>query len=828
MVDTSNPFHVPSTSTLTSLNHNTTSTSTSRSGAGAGADAVACDIPVRSRSQLHPAVRSKLHGPSTDSPRTTARNQSRFGGLFASLGLTASGTGSPLRPIQPHSTTRGASATAIRSQLGNFGDDSRYETPKKAGHGADSDFGTGSKAAGDGGGVWSFAERMKALTLGTPTSVKRKTKGKEPISECEEEDGRDEDDDGELGGGGLGDGLMCLPDEILLAILLNLPPTLAELHNVSLISRRFYDLSRTPILWLRIFHEAGFHLTEEAAARGLAVEYPPEGEWDGLHWKNVPSQEEEEEEVLSDSESDDVRETQEFNHTASIPIHYPTLVRSRFLLREALKLSSSAYRPTSALLQGDEDTTYCVKETGGWILTGSRDKSIGVWRDSPLIVPGIDSNQPVNMRLPRSNAKSQSILKKNSDSDSNSDSDLNSVNESGTIPVTSSSIRRIGTIANAHERSILAIDAEIDREGRGVLVTASSDSTVKVWEVDLSGIRSINRDSASKENPNTDKLSRAGNDAEKSKVGDDDPGELHDQRGVDLTDPIKLISTIRGPSTAVLDVLSTTRYIVTASKDHLIRVYNSPRTSMSTGTSTSKTFDLVRILEGHTNSVNSLALSPPGWHPHHHPHPHPLSQSQSSSNTAFASPAGVPVPLADPTSASASTPARTAEEDDEERRGSGEFVVSASGDGEWIIWDLESGEKVQSGGAGRGLACVHWKGDHIVTGDNDKLVKLYNASTGELSRTFAGHTDLVRSVMMGEEEGVIFSGSYDKTIRMWDVQSGECIRVLNKAEEDDGGGGGSVAFDLEFKVNKLFAARQDGCLQVISWGDDLPYNQLFA
>jgi WD40 repeat protein len=39
-----------------------------------------------------------------------------------------------------------------------------------------------------------------------------------------------------------------------------------------------------------------------------------------------------------------------------------------------------------------------------------------------------------------------------------------------------------------------------------------------------------------------------------------------------------------------------------------------------------------------------------------------------------------------------------------------EQVVSASGDGTWVIWDLETGEAVRNGGGdGRGLACVVWE-----------------------------------------------------------------------------------------------------------------------
>jgi WD40 repeat protein len=56
--------------------------------------------------------------------------------------------------------------------------------------------------------------------------------------------------------------------------------------------------------------------------------------------------------------------------------------------------------------------------------------------------------------------------------------------------------------------------------------------------------------------------------------------------------------------------------------------------------------------------------------------------------------------------------------------------------------------------------------DYIVTGDNDRLVKLFSASSTELLRTFEGHTDLVRTVSVNVVDGLLVSGGYDRTIRV--------------------------------------------------------------
>ena len=67
-------------------------------------------------------------------------------------------------------------------------------------------------------------------------------------------------------------------------------------------------------------------------------------------------------------------------------------------------------------------------------------------------------------------------------------------------------------------------------------------------------------------------------------------------------------------------------------------------------------------------------------------------------------------------------------------------------------------------------------GTRLVSGSQDKTVKLWDAATGRLLRTFEGHSDAVTSVVFSPDAARLLSGSGDKTLKLWDAASGQLIR----------------------------------------------------
>ena len=60
-------------------------------------------------------------------------------------------------------------------------------------------------------------------------------------------------------------------------------------------------------------------------------------------------------------------------------------------------------------------------------------------------------------------------------------------------------------------------------------------------------------------------------------------------------------------------------------------------------------------------------------------------------------------------------------------------------------------------------------GARVLSGSYDKTVRMWDAETGACLLTLEGHGDRVSSVGFRADGARVVSGSYDKTVRVWDV-----------------------------------------------------------
>ncbi len=69
-------------------------------------------------------------------------------------------------------------------------------------------------------------------------------------------------------------------------------------------------------------------------------------------------------------------------------------------------------------------------------------------------------------------------------------------------------------------------------------------------------------------------------------------------------------------------------------------------------------------------------------------------------------------------------------------------------------------------------------GTRLVSGGADRTIKLWDVATGECLQTLEGHSNWVMSVVFSPNGEQLISGSADRTIKLWDVATGKCLQTL--------------------------------------------------
>ena len=187
---------------------------------------------------------------------------------------------------------------------------------------------------------------------------------------------------------------------------------------------------------------------------------------------------------------------------------------------------------------------------------------------------------------------------------------------------------------------------------------------------------------------------------------------------------------------------------------------------------------LLRTLEGHTDQVNSVSVTPDCR----------LAVSASADKTLrlWDLETGVCLRVleghADNVTSVGVTP-------------DGRRAVSASWDYTLQVWDLETGIslRVLEGHAGPvtsvsvtpdGRRAVSCSGDIWGYGEgDDNSLRVWDLETGSCLRVLDGHTNAVVAVSITPDGGRAVSASWDWTLRLWDLDTSACLRVLEGHSE---------------------------------------------
>nr|XP_014974120.2 CMT1A duplicated region transcript 1 protein isoform X2 [Macaca mulatta] len=106
---------------------------------------------------------------------------------------------------------------------------------------------------------------------------------------------------------------------------------------------------------------------------------------------------------------------------------------------------------------------------------------------------------------------------------------------------------------------------------------------------------------------------------------------------------------------------------------------------------------------------------------------------------------------------------------------------------------------------------IHYSGGDLIAVSSNRKIHLLDIMQGKVIPVeFRGHAGSVRALFLCEEENFLLSGSYDLSIRYWDLKSGACTRIF-------GGHQGTITC-IDLCKNRLVSGGKD--CQVKVWDVD--------
>ncbi|CEP63518.1 SCF ubiquitin ligase complex subunit CDC4 LALA0_S08e04324g [Lachancea lanzarotensis] len=75
------------------------------------------------------------------------------------------------------------------------------------------------------------------------------------------------------------------------------------------------------------------------------------------------------------------------------------------------------------------------------------------------------------------------------------------------------------------------------------------------------------------------------------------------------------------------------------------------------------------------------------------------------------------------------------------------------------------------------VTCLQFEDDYVITGADDKVIRVYDANEERFITQLSGHDGGVWALKYGQD-GILVSGSTDRSVRVWNIKEGKCTHVF--------------------------------------------------
>ncbi len=134
----------------------------------------------------------------------------------------------------------------------------------------------------------------------------------------------------------------------------------------------------------------------------------------------------------------------------------------------------------------------------------------------------------------------------------------------------------------------------------------------------------------------------------------------------------------------------------------------------------------------------------------------------------------------------------------------GNTLFSVATDGSARFWFMDSGKEFKRIEGRKSSLALFTQGNTLAIGSRSGDIEIYDLRTMESAAVLSGHTDTVNSMAWSADGSTLISGSWDKTIKIWNMDSNTAtltINALGEESESDGDFGViAVAYDRERKT----------------------------